>query len=180
MILNENNTLVIIIDIQEKLLNAVFNKNTLTKNASILAKVFNRLEIPIIITEQYPKGLGNTIPEIKTELTNAHYIEKVDFSALNKPELIKLLRKYRKKHIIIFGIETHICVYQTVTDLLNKNLKVTVIKNACGSRSEEEYTSALNCMLQSGAQIKTAEMVLFELLKTSTHRNFKEIQALIK
>lgn len=180
MILNQDNTLVLIIDLQEKLLNATFNKNDIYKNAIIISKAAQKLNLPVIITEQYPKGLGVTIPDIKSELKNANYIEKTDFNALNSPELIKILKKFKKKQIIILGIETHICVHQTVSALIKKGFDVTVIKNACGSRSEEEHLSALNYMSLNGANIKTTEMVIFELLKTSKHEAFKEIQSLIK
>ena len=85
-----------------------------------------------------------------------------------------------KEEPIIMGIETHICVYQTATDLLDKGFNVTIVKDACGSRTETEYTNALECLKSQGANIKTTEMIIFELIKSAKHPNFKEIQTLIK
>ena len=180
MILNQNNCLIMIIDIQEKLLNAVFNKEILEKNASIWAKSATTLNIPVLITEQYPKGLGNTNESIKNSIENAKYYEKSDFNALTNTEVSEELAKSNKKQIILFGIETHICVYQTVTALIQAGYDVVVINNACGSRNAEEHSLALKYMEKLGAHIKTTEMALFELLKSSKHHNFKEIQSLIK
>ena len=180
-ILNTENTALIIVDIQQKLLNAVFNKETVEKNSKILAKAFNILEVPVFVTEQYPQGLGPTIEEVKTNLSSRTvFYEKVAFNALCNDNLYNDLLKNDIKNIIICGIETHICVHQTVEALIQKGFNVTVIKDCCGSRNEQEYLSALNVMTHSGAYIKTTEMVLFEILKTAKHPSFKEIQALIK
>ena len=180
MILNQEKSQLLIIDIQEKLLNAVFNKDSLLKKAVTFAKACKILEIPVTVTEQYPKGLGLTVDEIKNSLSSAKYFEKTAFSALEDLELVESLKNNNRKQIILFGIETHICVHQTACALLKQGYEVVLIKDACGSRSEEEYLSALEVLKASGVQIKTTEMALFELLKTSKHPNFKEIQSLIK
>lgn len=177
MMLNQNNTIILIIDVQEKLTNAVFNKETVIKKAETLSKAAEILNIPVIFTEQYPQGLGETINSIKKNGTT--YI-KTAFNALEDFNLLEELNKYNKKQIIVFGIETHICVYQTVLALISNKFDVTVIKDACGSRNEFEYNSGLECMKDLGAKIKTTEIALFELLKTAKHPNFKEIQSLIK
>ena len=180
-ILEIKNTAILIIDIQEKLLNAVFNKNILEKNSEIIAKAANILEIPVFITEQYPQGLGNTVNIIKENLGDCcNYYEKIEFNALNNENLSNDLKKSNIKNIVIAGIETHICVHQTVDALIEEGFNVTVLKDCCGSRKESEYFAALDVMLNNGAKIKTTEMVLFELLKTAKHPNFKAIQALIK
>ena len=180
--LNQENCLFFIVDLQEKLINAAFNKDIIEKNSSILEKAANILNIPVLVSEQYPKGLGGTIDEIATNLdsTNTHYYEKTTFNALCVDEIKKQLMDYGKKQIVIFGIETHICVYQTTQALIEEGYEVIVIKNACGSRTPDEYTSALECMKENAAIIKTTEMVLFELLKVAKHPKFKEIQSLIK
>ena len=175
------NTAILIIDIQEKLLNAIFNKELVSKKSEILAKSAQILELPVIITEQYPQGLGQTFETIKASLPkNTVYYEKTAFNALTDENLCKNLQDLQIKNIVVLGIETHICVYQTVMSLLEKGYNVTVLKDCCGSRCENEYQSALEVMLNNGAQIKTTEMVLFELLKTAKHPKFKEIQTLIK
>lgn len=178
--LNLDESLVLIIDVQEKLLNAVFNKPLLEKKAEIIAKATNVLDIPTIVTEQYPKGLGNTVPVIKDNLTNAKYFEKTDFSALNNNELKDILKNMKKKQIVIFGIETHICVNQTVAALIEEGYEVHVISDACGSRAEMEYSAGLTRMKDNGAYIITTEIALFEWLRGANHPKFKEIQSLIK
>lgn len=179
-ILNLEKSLVLIIDVQEKLLNAVFNKSLLEKKAEILAKAVNILEIPTIITEQYPKGLGDTIPVIKNNLQRAKYFEKTNFSALDNSEFKNTLKNSGKTQIIVFGIETHICVNQTVAALIDEGYEVHVISEACGSRAEMEYSAGLSRMKDNGAYIITTEIALFELLKGAKHPKFKEIQSLIK
>lgn len=177
MILNQENSLILVIDVQEKLLNAVFNKDLLAKKAKIVVDAANILSLPIIVTEQYPKGLGETVDGIKN---SAKVFEKTAFNALSDPLLLSELKQSGKNQIIIFGIETHICVHQTVAALIEAGFDVTVVKDACGSRTEAEYLAALTCMEKNGAKIKTTEMVLFELLKSAKHPSFKEIQSLIK
>ena len=171
------NAQLLVIDVQEKLLNAVFNKEIVGKKSRILVKVAEILSLPITVTEQYPQGLGESVEGIKE---NAKIFVKTSFNALEDDDLLNLLKKANRNQILIFGIETHICVHQTVTSLLEQGFDVTVISDACGSRSEFEYQQALLCMKENGAKIKSTEMVIFELLKGAKHPNFKEIQALIK
>lgn len=169
------NTSVICIDLQEKLVNMLNNSDLIAKNATNLMKAAHILNIDSIITEQYPKGLGETIDAINS-ITNFKKIEKTTFSALQTPEFNFEL----KKNIIIFGIETHICVLQTVNDLLKRRHNVYVVADCCSSRNELNHKIALDLIKQSGGKITTLEIVLFEFLKSSKHPNFKEIQALIK
>ena len=178
MILNQEDSLVLIIDVQEKLLNAVFNKDLVEKKSKIIAKSTQILDLPLFITEQYPQGLGETVEGLKENTDNVFI--KTDFNALTDDILLQSLKSTGRKQIIIFGIETHICVHQTVSALLGLGFSVTVVSDACGSRSESEYLRALEVMQKNGANIKTTEMVLFELVKSAKHPNFKEIQALIK
>lgn len=181
MILNQDESVMLIIDIQEKLLNASFNRDLVKRKSVSLAKASKILSIPAFITEQYPKGLGETIPEIKEVLTNnAIFREKSSFSALSGTDLLSKLLETGKKQIIVFGIETHICVHQTIIDLLKNGFSVTVVADACGSRTAYEYMGGLENIKANGAKVKSTEMVLFELVKSSRHPDFKEIQALIK
>lgn len=175
-ILNIEDSAVLVIDVQEKLLNAVFNKSCVENKAAIIAKAANILNIPLVITEQYPKGLGETISTIE----GGKRFEKITFSALDNKEVLEEIKSLRKKQIIIFGIETHICVSQTTAALLDAGYEVSVIKDACGSRAEVEYLAGLERMKSNGAKIITTEIALFEWLKGAKHPNFKEIQALIK
>lgn len=181
MILNQNDTVFFIIDVQEKLANAVFNKQELLKKSEILAKASDILQIPVVVTEQYPQGLGETVPEIKAHLSvDTKYFEKKDFNALADEKVLETLKSYGKNQVVIWGIETHICVHQTVASLLANGFQVTLVADSCGSRSEVEYNSAIKYMQNNGVSIKTTEMILFELLKSAKHPNFKEVQTLIK
>lgn len=180
-VLDIENSILLIIDIQEKLVNAVFNKDNLIKKSEILTKACNILDIPCIVTEQYPKGLGKTIECIINNVNgNSQHFEKISFNALENSELSDILNNLRRKQIILAGIETHICVRQTANALLNKGFDVTLVKDCCGSRFETEHIAGIDIMKQEGCFIKTTEMILFELLKTAKHPNFKEIQMLIK
>lgn len=179
--LNLEDSLVLIIDVQEKLLNAVFNKEQVEKKSAIVAEAAKNLGIPVVVTEQYPKGLGNTIPAVKNALAeDTEIFEKTAFSALNNEEILEAIKKHNKKQILIFGIETHICVSQTTAALRELGYEVSVIKDACGSRAEEEYLAGLERMKDNGAYIITTEIALFEWLKGAKHPNFKAVQALIK
>ena len=172
------NSAFLFIDIQEKLV-GMLTKNKCAKKAEILARTAKILGIKTILTEQYPKGLGSTIPDIKYCLPdNARYFEKTSFNALDTQGIEETL--YGTKNIFISGIETHICVYQTAIALLQKGFNVFVVKDACASRETDEFKAGINLMEKEGAKILTTEMVIFEMLKSSKHPNFKEVQALIK
>ncbi len=172
------NSAFLFIDIQEKLV-AMLTKNKCAKKAEILARTAKILGIKSIITEQYPQGLGSTIPDVKYSLPdNAVFFEKTSFNALLTEGLEQAVGNV--KNVFIFGIETHICVYQTAIALLEKGYNVFVIKDACASRETDEFKAGINLMEKEGAKILTTEMVLFEMLKSSKNPFFKEVQALIK
>ena len=176
---NTNDTSIICIDIQEKLVNMLSNGNITASNCAKLMKTASILDINTIITEQYPKGLGSTINEIKS-IKAFETVEKTTFSALQTVDFEEKFKKFNSKNVIIFGIETHICVLQSVIDLIKKGYKVFVVEDCSSSRSENNHKTALNIMKQYGATIITLEIALFNFLKSSKHPNFKEIQQLIK
>lgn len=182
--LNSEKSALVIIDVQERLVQASKYGNDVANNMAKLAKAANILNIPTVVTEQYPKGLGNTVPAVKEALSKKAFVtEKASFSALLEPAFaakVQELKDNNIKQIFIGGIETHICVLQTAHDLMEQGFEVFVVKDACASRNKEEYKTGLELLKQYGAKISCVEIVLFELLKTSRHPNFKEIQALIK
>lgn len=181
-ILNQEDSIVLIIDIQEKLLNAVFNKAVVEKKSEIISKTASILDLPVYVTEQYPKGLGSTVNTIAENLNKdrTEIYEKTSFNALFDLNLLSSLKKTGRNQIILMGIETHICVHQTAAALIENGFEVHLIKDACGSRSENEYRAGISRMEENGVHISTTEIALFELLKTAKHPNFKEVQALIK
>lgn len=177
--LNPKESIVVVIDIQDKLVTAVGKYNPLDAACKI-AKTANMLGIPSIVTEQYPKGLGNTVEDLKHCLSTDNYIEKTSFSALKTPEFKEKLKSFGKKQVVIFGIEAHICVYQTVCDLIKDGYEVYFVKDASASRNKYEFKTGVELIKQHGAYTTCTEIVLFEWLQSSKNPSFKEIQALIK
>lgn len=177
--LKVENSLILMIDIQEKLVTAT-NADLEAQNAKKLIETAKLLSIPTIVTEQYPKGLGETVSNIKEIFGKVQVFEKTAFSALNEPEILEAIEKTAQKQVILFGIELHICVYQTALELLERGYEVFVVKNASKSRQDYDFEVGIEILKSKGANITTVEIVLFELLKTAKHSKFKEIQALIK
>lgn len=174
--LDQNNSLVLIVDMQEKLLKAVYNQGVVGV-ASKLAQSAKILEIPIIITEQYPQGLGATVDEVLKDI-DAFYFEKTSFSAYD--EIKDALEEMGRKQVILCGIEAHVCVHQTAAELVKKGYEVHVLKDGVASRKEFEFEQGISLMEKNGAIITCLEIALFELLKSAKHESFKAIQALIK
>ncbi len=178
--LDINNSALVIIDIQDRLVLASKYGTEVAHNMTKLAKAAEILNIPTVLTEQYPKGLGETVAELKQATTSAFVTEKTSFSAMLEPAFEQKIKELGKKQIIIGGIETHICVLQTAADLIEQGYEVYVVKDACASRNKHEYKTGLELLKQYGAKITCVEIALFEWLRTSKHPNFKEVQALIK
>jgi len=171
--LNAENTLVLIIDIQDKLV-AALNKNIIVQNAVKVASAANLLNIPVLLTEQYPKGLGNTVLELKNVLPeNSEIVEKTYFNALLEDGMLEKIKSYGKKQIVLFGIETHICVYQTASALVEEGFEVYVIKDACASRNKYEFKEGIEAMRSNCVKISCVEIALFEWLKVQKILNLK-------
>lgn len=177
--LRKEDSLLLIIDIQERLAPAMKYQEKVIKNTNVLISTANKMDIPIFVTEQYPKGLGPTVSEIKDGLENAEKFEKILFSA-STDEFIDALDKKDRKNIIIVGMETHVCVYQTVRDLLNMGYHVFVAGDGVSSRFEENYRNGLDLMDKMGAVITNTESILFDLLKKAGTSEFKTLSKLIK
>ena len=179
-LLDSNNSLLLVIDIQERLV-ASLDKNIIISRVGKLVDAANILGIPVIASEQYPKGLGNTVPVISQKFSQGtEVVEKTSFSLLREEGFLDKIKSYGKKQIIICGIETHICVNQTAAELLEAGFEVVVAKDACASRNKYEFKQGIEAMHDNGAKISCIEIILFEWLRTAKHPNFKEVQALIK
>lgn len=182
--LNIEDSALIIIDIQDKLVMASKYGAEVATNAAKLAKAANILGIKTIVTEQYPQGLGDTVTEVQEALSTEHEkFEKKAFSALLEENIANKITELKSdgiKQIALCGIETHICVLQTASDLISQGFEVYVVKDACASRNKKEYKTGLELLKQYGAKITCVEIALFEWLKTAKHPNFKEVQTLIK
>lgn len=174
--LEANNSLVLMIDVQERLVGAL-EKNVIVEKSQKIIDGANILGIPVLATEQYPKGLGHTVV---TLADNTEVVEKTYFNALLEDGMLDKINSYGKKQIILFGIETHICVYQTACALIEAGFEVYIIKDACASRNKYEFKQGIDAMRDNGAKISCVEMTLFEWLKGAKNPKFKEVQALIK
>lgn len=178
--LKTNNTALVLIDIQGKLASLMHDKETLYANLQKLIKGAQALELPILWLEQYPKGLGPTIAEIAELLEGQEPLAKTCFSAYGLDEFRQALRQTQRRQIVLAGIETHICVYQTARDLLDDDFYVEIVADAVSSRTPQNNAIGLEKMLHCGAQITSVEMCLFELLQKAGGAQFKEIAALVK
>lgn len=181
-LLESSDSVLFLIDIQEKLLKAVSDSHRVIKNSGVLLKAGVRLRVPLVVTEQYPKALGPTHPDLANIYAEGESLtaEKLCFSATACQGAFEELKKLNKRQIIIFGIETHVCVQQTVLDLLaNFDGWVCVVADAVSSREPGNSKIALERMAAGGAHIVTTEMVLFEWLRQAGTPEFKELQKLI-
>ena len=168
------------IDVQEKLFPVMRKKEDLQKALLLLLKGAAVLKIPVIATEQYPKGLGPTIPEIREALGNAIILEKTTFSSGGAAGFWEKLNELKVKRVAVCGIETHVCVYQSVRDLIEKKFAVEVVENAVSSRFKTDRKIALKRLASLGAGFVSAEMLLFEAMGDARHPAFKDISALVK
>jgi nicotinamidase-related amidase len=175
-----DNTVLVMIDIQGKLLNAMYEKEALLENAQKLIKGLQVLGVPVLLTEQNPKGLGPTQPELMQLLTSIQPLPKFCFSCYQDAGFKQAFSVLNRKQVLICGIEAHICVYQTALELLAQGCEVQIIADVVSSRSARNRDIALMRMQSEGAKLTTVEMVLFELLQTAESMKFKEIQKVIK
>ena len=171
----------VVVDMQTKLSSVMpaGAMQTVAKNCGILAQVANLLAIPVIVTEQYPQGLGETMPEISQYIASTKPIAKMAFTACNEPKFNQQLHR-EKSQIILAGMEAHICVLQTALDLLGQGKQVFVVEDAIVSRNPENNINAIKRLHSAGCVISNTESVVFEWLGNANHEAFKAISKLIK
>ncbi|NLJ77836.1 MAG: hydrolase [Tissierellia bacterium] len=177
--LNRDESILLIIDIQERLAPAMKYEERVIKNTDILIRVAEEMDMPILVTEQYPKGLGATVSEISDNLKGAQVFEKVLFSVCTD-DFIRALERRERKKIIVVGMETHVCVLQSVRELLKLDYNVFVVSDAISSRFEENHSNGLDLMRDMGAVITNTETVLFDLLKEAGTSEFRVLSKLIR
>jgi len=178
--LNPENTALTIIDVQEKLSRVMYEKEMLFESIQKLIKGIQVLDIPVIVTEQYPKGLGPTIPEVSNLFPNFQPIPKISFSCCGNERFLQELNDLHRKQVLIAGIETHVCVYQTALDLLSLGYEVQVVTDCVSSRTPANRDIGLNRVSQAGAIPTSTEMALFELLKVADGERFRAISKIVK
>ncbi len=179
--LDRNRTALVIVDIQEAFRNVLPNFEHLVSRTKIALRGFQILDLPVIITEQYPKGLGRTTSELLQIMPeDFKVVEKSTFSSCGEALFLEKLRANDVSQVVLCGLETHICVNQTAHDLLNEAFEVHILNDAVGSRQEQDKATALSKMNMNGVVPSCVEMALFELLRDSKDDQFKAIQSLIK
>lgn len=176
--MNKNNTLLLMIDLQERLVPVINQHEQLISESIKLVKGLKELEVPCIATEQYPRGLGSTVDSLASLFDEQTIYEKTQFSAYI--EEVKKHLTSSIEHVIVIGAETHICVEQTIRDLLDQEYTVHVPISCVGSRKNEDKTVTLAQLQQDGIQLTTVESILFKLLKDAKNKHFKAISQLIK
>jgi len=170
----------VVVDVQGKLAQLMADKEALFKNIRILIQAAKILEIPILWCQQVPAALGPTVPEIAELLTGNEPIDKASFSCAGCEPFNAKLEALNRKQVVLCGIETHVCIYQTAMDLLSRDYQLTAVADAISSRTTQNRQIGLDRLAAEGATLASTEMVLFELLKTAEHPQFRQIAKLVK
>jgi nicotinamidase-related amidase len=170
----------VVIDVQEKLFTHMAEKQKLMENLVKLIQFAGIMKIPIIVTEQYPKGLGQTITEVKKLVSYVTPVEKVEFSCFDSAKFKEALAKLKAKTLIIVGIEAHICVTQTALDGKQSGYRICIVEDAVSSRNLNDKATAIKRMQQNGVTIVTSEMLIYEILRKAGTSEFKQTLKLVK
>jgi nicotinamidase-related amidase len=175
MLVKQMDSLVLLIDMQEKLAPVIEQGKEVEQAAAWVLQIAVQLGVPILATEQYPQGLGVTLPALAELVPADHVMEKIHFSALREPLIAERLKLSGKTQLVIIGTETHVCVLQTAMDALAAGYQVFIVEEAVGSRTEQNRQLALLRLQQAGAQIISKEMLAFEWLDKAGTDNFRTI-----
>jgi nicotinamidase-related amidase len=179
--LSGEGSVVLVVDVQEAFRDAIGNFSTIASNIARAVSGFDLLGLPILVTEQYPKGLGPTAEEIRFSMADKFEpIEKTAFSAFGAADVRIKLEDLAAKQVLLCGVETHVCVNQTAHDLLGNGYAVHLLTDCIGSRFDHDKAAGLEKMRSSGVIFSSVEMALFEVMQDAKHEKFKEVQALIK
>jgi nicotinamidase-related amidase len=177
--MTSTDTAIVVVDVQEKLLPKIRAAAMLVNNIAFLLDAAKLLNVPVFATEQYPKGLGRTVPELAKRLP-VNLPEKVAFSCCEAPSIVEGLRQAARPSVIVTGIETHVCVLQTTLDLLALDFRVFVPVDGVSNRYEIDHNIAVQRMEQSGAVLTTVETAVFELTRSAGSPAFKGISQLVQ
>ncbi len=180
--LERDKAVLVVIDVQEKLCVAMDEKvlHTLTRHIGILLESAAELNIPVLVTEQYVKGLGPTLPELKGKAALAPCYEKMAFSCCGSAEFVAALTSTGRTQVIVVGMEAHVCVLQTVIDLREAGMNVHIVTDAVMSRNKQNWRTAIQAMTLAGAIPTSTESVLFQLLKVAGTDEFKKLSKLVR
>ncbi len=175
MLLQAKDSVVLLIDIQQRLAPAIADSQAVTDAAAWVLQLAPQFDIPVLVTEHYSKGLGHTLPSLAELVTQEQIFEKIHFSAFQASAVEQKLASLQRRQIVVIGTETHVCVLQTVLDLISGNYQVFVVEEAVGSRDLKNKALALSRMQQAGAQIISKEMLVFEWLHKAGTDFFRHI-----
>jgi nicotinamidase-related amidase len=178
--LDREDTVLLIVDIQEKLAAVMTEKDKVVRNNLHLIELAKRLKMPVMVTEQYPKGLGPTVAEIRNALPFYRPVEKITFDCCGQPPFLEELKEHNKRNVVLTGMETHICVLQTCIGLLKGGINVHIVQDAVCSRTRENWKTGVEFMREAGAVVTSTETALFQLLKVAGTEEFKIISKRIK
>jgi len=180
MRINRENTIGLVIDMQERLLPAMEENEVLLQNCLTLIQGLQELGLPILATQQYTKGLGETVEPIRSVIKDFKAIEKKDFSCCDEAEFARELEKTNRMNVVICGIESHVCVLQTAIDLKEAGLTPVVVMDCVSSRSYDNVDLAAERFRHEGIMMTSYESILFELTRTAKSPEFKAISNLVK
>lgn len=176
----KENTAAILIDIQERLFPHMHEGEKLLQNCQKLIDGLQILTVPVLVTQQYTKGLGPTLPSISIKFFDFSFFEKITFSCFDDPSVKDQLKSLNRYFIVLFGIEAHVCVLQTCIDLIENGYKPVVVEDCVSSRNLNDKKTAIGRMRQEGALVTTFESLLFELTRTAGNDVFKRISGIVK
>lgn len=175
MLLNKDDSILLLIDVQEKLTPAVLNSKAFIAQCEWMLKLAKRMEVPILVSQQYPKGLGPTQEQLCKYFSHEDCIDKVHFSCMSDEKYVHRLKQFHKKQLVLIGIEAHVCVLQTALEMKEHGFDVFVVVDAVSSRGEQNLKFGLKRMKQEGIHLVTSEMVFFEWLRKAGTPEFKEL-----
>lgn len=179
-ILDKEGTVLLIVDIQEKLAAVMKEKDKVVRNNLHLVELAKMIGMPVMVTEQYPKGLGTTVREIREALPFYRPVEKMTFDCCGQPTFLEELKEHNIRNVVLTGMETHICVLQTCIGLLKEGSNVHMVQDATCSRTRENWVAGTQFMRDAGAVITCTETVLFQLLKIAGTDEFRAVSRRIK
>jgi nicotinamidase-related amidase len=180
IMLRPDDVVLIVIDVQDKLTRVMYQRDQMLDNLQRLIRGIQVLGVPIIVTEQYPQGLGATVPEVSQLLVSLDPLPKLSFSCCGDESFVKRLQALGRRQTLVAGIESHVCVYQSVSDLIGSGYEVQVVTDAVSSRTPENRITGFTLMTSKGAMLTSTEAALFELLKIAKGSEFKTISHIVR
>ena len=175
MLIERNRSCLLVVDIQDRLLPAIHEGERVIENTAWLMRIAQDLGVPLLVSEQYPRGLGHTVPALRELVEDQHVVEKIHFSCAASPECQERLQGLDRSQVLLVGVEAHVCVLQTALGLVSQGNEVFVVADGVSSRRPSDAEAGLNRMRAAGAQVVTREMVAFEWLHRAGTDEFREI-----